>query len=82
MYLNRRDMQSRLLAEFNGMSQEPTKTWDQVRDAFVQLGYVFEPDDVQRCILFCLPGCDLQKVPVIALLSKLRTTYHDLSASR
>lgn len=44
--------------------------------------YSFDLTDVQRCITFCLPGCDLQKVPVIDFLHKLKVTYHDMYLNR
>ncbi|CAD7952611.1 unnamed protein product [Amoebophrya sp. A120] len=82
IFFTRENMRGRLLAEWNEMGQEPTKTWDQIRLGFLKLGYVFDLDDVQRCILFCLPGCDLQAVPVIDFLHKLKVTYHDMYLNR
>ena len=50
IYVNRHNMTVRLTAEFSNMTHEKYVNWEQIRNAFVALGYVFEPEDVQRCI--------------------------------
>lgn len=39
IFFTRENMRGRLLAEYNEMGQEPTKTWDQIRLGFLKLGY-------------------------------------------
>jgi len=80
--ITRADMRKRIMAECNNMGQEATKSWDQIRTAFVKLGYPFELEDIQRAVNFCCPGVDLQKVPVFDFLSKLIVSYHDMSKCR
>jgi len=82
VFNTRANMLTRILAELDEMGREQHKSWDQIRNAFLKLGYVFELEDVQRCVLYCLPGVDLHKIPVFDFLSKLKTTFHDMSATR
>jgi len=82
VFHTRANMLTRLLAELDEVSRDQFKSWDQIRTAFLKLGYVFELEDIQRCVLYILPGCDLNKVPVFDFFSKLKTTYHDMSATR
>lgn len=56
--------------------------WEQIRTAFVRLGYVFEPEDVQRCVKYLMPGTDLNRVNYNHFLQALRVTYGDMTAAR
>lgn len=82
VFVNRANMTVRLTAEFSHMGHEPTVTWEQIRTAFVKLGYVFEPEDVQRCINYLMPGDDMNKINYAKFLQRLRTTFHDMSLGR
>lgn len=82
VYVNRFNMTVRLTAEFSHMTHEHFVNWEQVRTAFVKLGYVFEPEDVQRCVKFVMPEVDLNKINYAQFLQRLRTTFHDMTATR
>ena len=79
IFWSRANMSVRLAAEFNKMTHTPFVSWDQIRTAFSDMGYVFEPQDVQRCVNFVLPGTDLEQINYNEFIMKLKTTYHDMS---
>lgn len=75
-------MSQRLAAEFEHMGCDVNCNWSQVRTAFLKLGYVFEAEDIQRCIKYLLPTCELSKIPYHNFIGALKTSYQDMFASR
>lgn len=55
---------------------------EQIRDALGRIGFSFEVDDVERCILFVLPGADLEKIDYVHFVKSLVACYHDLHQCR
>jgi len=82
IYVNRTNMTVRLTAEFAHLTHEQFVNWEQIRTAFVRLGYVFEPEDVQRCVKYLMPGTDLNRINYNLFLQQLRITYSDMTAAR
>uniref|UniRef100_A0A7S4RNF6 Calmodulin n=1 Tax=Alexandrium monilatum TaxID=311494 RepID=A0A7S4RNF6_9DINO len=73
---------TKLFKEFAHKTHGQTLTCEQITDALAQIGQSFELEDVRRCVLYVLPDVDPDRVPYVAFLKALVTSYHDLSANR
>lgn len=78
----RAGMTNKLMKEFSAMTHQKTVTVEMVHAAFLRLGLCFDLEDIERTVLFILPGVDTAMIPYFELLQALTTVYHDLSATR
>merc|ERR1711977_84028 len=49
-------MMQKIIKEFTHMTHQNYVTCEQIHDALEKIGFSFEMDDVQRCIMFVIPG--------------------------
>merc|ERR1712072_806847 len=73
---------NKLMKEFSAMTHQKTVTVEMVHAAMLRLGLCFDLEDIERCVLFVLPGVDPAMIPYFELLQALNTVYHDLSTTR
>jgi Ca2+-binding EF-hand superfamily protein len=81
-FSKRAGLTNKLMKEFSAMTHQKTVTVEMVHAALLRLGLCFDLDDIERCVLFCLPGADPAAIPYFEFLQALNTTYHDLAATR
>lgn len=74
--------QQKIIKEFTHMTHLDYVNCEQIRDALGRIGFSFEVDDVERCILFVLPGADLEKIDYVYFVKSLVACYHDLHQCR
>jgi DNA mismatch repair ATPase MutS len=72
----------KIFKEFTHMTHHNFVTCDQVHAALLKIGFAFDLEDVQRCILFVIPDCDLEKIDYVHFCQSLVACYHDLCAIR
>eukprot|EP00929_Paragymnodinium_shiwhaense_P075597 TRINITY_DN3866_c0_g2_i1.p1 TRINITY_DN3866_c0_g2~~TRINITY_DN3866_c0_g2_i1.p1 ORF type:complete len:750 (+),score=214.58 TRINITY_DN3866_c0_g2_i1:92-2341(+) len=73
---------TRLFKEFSRMSHTPTVTSRQIVEALKLIGHIFTLDDVNRTLLYVLPGVDLEAVEYVKFLKAMVTSFHDLANNR
>jgi Ca2+-binding EF-hand superfamily protein len=78
----RAGLTNKLMKEFSAMTHQKTVTVEMVHAAMLRLGLCFDLEDIERCVLFVLPGVDPSCIPYFELLQALNTVYHDLAATR
>jgi Ca2+-binding EF-hand superfamily protein len=80
----RQNMQNKLFKEIGHLTHEDEVSCEQIQYAFKQCGYTFELEDIQRTVLFVLPGCErnLGKVPYVEFVKALIASFHDTYAQR
>jgi Ca2+-binding EF-hand superfamily protein len=81
MYKHSGAMQ-KLFKEFTHLTHQNYVTCEQVCAALEKIGYPFDMEDIQRCILFIVPEVDLNCIDYVHFVKSLVACYHDLSASR
>jgi Ca2+-binding EF-hand superfamily protein len=81
-FSKRAGLTNKLMKEFSAMTHQKTVTVEMVHAALLRLGLCFDLDDIERCVLFVLPGADPSEIPYFEFLQALNTTYHDLAATR
>lgn len=72
----------KIFKEFTHMTHQNFVSVAQVHAALLKIGYAFDLEDVQRCILFVVPDCDLEKIDYVHFCQSLIACYHDLCAIR
>jgi len=72
----------KLMKEFSAMTHQKTVTVEMVHAALLRLGLAFDLDDIERTVLFLMPGVDPAAIPYFELLQALNCSYHDLAATR
>eukprot|EP00415_Alexandrium_ostenfeldii_P001547 UN1547 len=73
---------TRIFKEFGHITHESTVSCEQVQQAMRQLGHSFDIEDIQRAVLFVLPGADLSCVSYIELFKAMVASFHDLAFHR
>lgn len=73
---------NRLFKEFARMSHTATVTSRQIVEALRQIGHIFTLDDVNRALMYVLPGVDLDRVEYVKFLKACVSTFHDLANTR
>lgn len=73
---------TKLFKEFGHITHESCVTCEQVQQAMRQLGHSFDIEDVQRAVLYVLPGADLSCVNYIELFKAMMASFHDLAFHR
>jgi Ca2+-binding EF-hand superfamily protein len=72
----------KLFKEFTHMTHQNHVSYDQIHAALLKIGYAFDLEDIQRCVLFVVPDTDLEKIDYVHFCQSLVACYHDLSAVR
>jgi hypothetical protein len=72
----------KLMKEFSAMTHQKTVTVEMVHAALLRLGLAFDLDDIERTVLFLMPGVDPTAIPYFEFLQALNCSYHDLAATR
>jgi len=78
----RAGLTNKLMKEFSAMTHQKTVTVEMVHAALLRLGLCFDLEDIERCVLFVLPGVDPAVIPYFEFLQALNTCYHDLHSTR
>uniref|UniRef100_A0A7S4RM39 Calmodulin n=1 Tax=Alexandrium monilatum TaxID=311494 RepID=A0A7S4RM39_9DINO len=78
----KRNILTRLFKEFGHITHKSTVSSEEVQKALHQIGHSFDIGDVQRLILYVLPGADLDCVGYIELFKAVMATFHDLAFHR
>merc|ERR1711907_294456 len=72
----------KMFKEFTHMTHQNFVSCEQIHAALLRIGFAFDIEDVQRCILFVIPDCDLDKIDYVHFIQSLVSCYHDLCAIR
>jgi Ca2+-binding EF-hand superfamily protein len=75
-------MMQKMFKEFTHVTHQNFVTVEQVHAAFLKIGHAFDVQDVERCVLFVIPDCDLDKIDYVHFCQSLVSCYHDLCAAR
>jgi len=71
-------LSTKLMKEFSAMTHGKTVTVEMVHAALLRLGQSFDLEDIERCVMFLMPGVDCAAIPYMELLQALNCVYHDL----
>jgi len=72
----------RILKEMKHITHEDFVTCEQIQSALDQVGHPFHIEDVQRAILYVMPGANLDAIDYRKLFQAIVTSFHDLSGNR
>merc|ERR550537_789711 len=72
----------KLMKEFSAMTHQKTVTVEMIHAALLRLGISFDKLDIERTVLFVMPGVDINRVPYQEFLQAITAVYHDLCAVR
>merc|ERR1719198_402528 len=72
----------KLMKEFSAMTHQKTVTVEMIHAALLRLGISFDKLDIERTVLFVMPGVDPAAIPYFEFLQAITAVYHDLCAVR
>lgn len=72
----------KMFKEFTHMTHQNFVTVEQIHAALLKIGFAFDCQDVERCVLFVIPDCDLEKIDYVHFCQSIVSCYHDLCAVR
>jgi len=75
-------MMQKIFKEFTHMTHKNYVTVEQIHAALLKIGFAFDTEDVQRCVLFVIPNCDLDAIDYVHFCQALVACFHDLCAIR
>jgi len=75
-------MMQKMFKEFSHMTHHNFVSVEQVHAALLKIGFAFDGEDVQRCVLFVIPDADLDKIDYVHFCQSLVACFHDLCAIR
>merc|ERR1712093_672327 len=75
-------MTQKMFKEFTHMTHQNFVTVEQIHAALLKIGFAFDCEDVERCVLFVIPDCDLDKIDYVHFCQSIVSCYHDLCAIR
>merc|ERR1711907_878717 len=75
-------MMQKIFKEFTHMTHQNFVTCEQIHAALLKIGFAFDAEDVQRCVLFVIPDCDLDQIDYVHFIQSLVACYHDLCSIR
>jgi hypothetical protein len=75
-------MMQKIFKEFTHMTHHNYVTVEQIHAALLRIGFAFDGEDVQRCVLFVIPDCDLNRIDYVHFCQSLVACFHDLCAIR
>merc|ERR1712072_887562 len=70
-------MTQKIFKEFTHMTHQNFVSVEQIHAALLKVGFAFDVEDVQRCVLFVVPGADLDKIDYVHLCQALVACFHD-----
>merc|ERR1719409_2551369 len=73
-------MAQKIFKEFTHMTHLNSVNSEQVHAALLKIGFSFDIEDVQRCILFVIPDANLDAIDYIFFIKSLIACFHDMSA--
>merc|ERR1719191_900994 len=73
-------MAQKIFKEFTHMTHLNYVNSEQVHAALLKIGFSFDIEDVQRCILFVIPDASLEEIDYIHFVKSLISCYHDMCA--
>uniref|UniRef100_A0A7S0B7I4 EF-hand domain-containing protein 1 n=1 Tax=Pyrodinium bahamense TaxID=73915 RepID=A0A7S0B7I4_9DINO len=73
---------TKIFKEFGHITHLTTVSCEQIQQALRQIGFSFDLEDVQRTVLYVLPGADLACVSYVELFKALNASFHDLAMHR
>jgi len=73
---------TKLMKEFSAMTHQKTVTVEMIHAALLRLGISFDKLDIERTVMFIMPGVDTNRVPYQEFLQAITAVYHDLCAVR
>merc|ERR1711904_190018 len=75
-------MMQKIFKEFTHMTHKNYVTVEQIHAALLKIGFAFDIEDVQRCVLFVIPNCDVDQIDYVHFCQALVACFHDLCAIR
>jgi len=75
-------MTQKIFKEFTHMTHQNFVTCEQIHAALLRIGFAFDVEDVQRCVLYVIPEVDLDKIDYVHFCQSLVSIYHDMCAVR
>jgi len=72
----------KMFKEFTHMTHQNFVTVEQIHAALLKIGFAFDCEDVERCVLFVIPDCDLEKIDYVHFCQSIVSCFHDLCAVR
>lgn len=75
-------MMQKMFKEFTHMTHQNYVSCEQIHAALLKIGFAFDLEDVQRCVLFVVPDADLDKLDYVHFCQSLVACYHDCCAVR
>jgi len=71
-----------MFKEFTHMTHQNFVTCEQIHAALLKIGFAFDIEDVERCVLFVIPDCDTEKIDYVYFCQSIVSCFHDLCAVR
>jgi hypothetical protein len=75
-------MMQKIFKELTHMTHLNHVTCEQIHAALLKVGFMFDIEDIQRCVLFIIPDADLDAIDYIFVVKSLISSYHDICAVR
>merc|ERR1719161_3292419 len=75
-------MAQKTFKEFTHMTHLNYVSAEQIHAALLKIGFSFDIEDIQRCILFIIPDADLDRIDYVHFIKSLGACYHDRCAVR
>jgi len=72
----------KMFKEFTHMTHQNYVNVAQIHVALLKIGFAFDVQDVERCVLFVVPDGDLEKIDYVHFCQSLVACYHDLCCIR
>jgi len=72
----------KMFKEFTHMTHQNAVTVEQIHAALLKIGFAFDIEDVERCVLFVIPDCDIEKIDYVHFCQSIVSCFHDLCAVR
>eukprot|EP00746_Dinoflagellata_sp_MGD_P074116 gnl/MRDRNA2_/MRDRNA2_29981_c0_seq1.p1 gnl/MRDRNA2_/MRDRNA2_29981_c0~~gnl/MRDRNA2_/MRDRNA2_29981_c0_seq1.p1 ORF type:complete len:762 (+),score=175.42 gnl/MRDRNA2_/MRDRNA2_29981_c0_seq1:63-2288(+) len=72
----------KMFKEFTHMTHQNYVTCEQIHAALLKIGFAFDIEDVERCVLFVIPDCDTEKIDYVHFCQSIVSCFHDLCAVR
>jgi len=78
----RENMLTRIIKEFRHITHEDVATLEQVSSVLLATGNKMDLEDLERAATHLMPTVDLNRIPYVELFRLVKTTFHDVPASR
>jgi len=72
----------KIFKEFTHMTHHNAVSVEQIHAALLKIGFAFDVEDVQRCVLYVIPDADLDKIDYVHFCQSLVSCFHDMCAIR